>query len=161
MTPSPVSDASPLIYLARADRLSLARAIAPVILVPRAVAEEIEAKGENEVAAQALKATRWLEVVEPRPVPSPIREWGLGRGETAALTWANAHPGTLLILDDAEARKGAKMLHLPLIGTLGIILKAKTSGLIDAARPEVERLLEHGMYLSAHVMNDALALVGE
>jgi predicted nucleic acid-binding protein len=159
--PSAVSDASPLIYLARADRLWLARVIAPVILVPRAVAEEIEAKGETDAAAQALKDTRWLEVVEPLPVPPQIDEWDLGGGETAVLTWAHAHPGTLVILDDAEARQGAKRLQVPVIGTLGIILKAKSAGLITAARPEVERLVEHGMYLSTHVIDAVLALTGE
>jgi predicted nucleic acid-binding protein len=96
---APVSDASPIIYLARADRLWLTRVVAPT--------------------------------------------------------------GTLAILDDREAREGARSLHVPVIGTLGIILKAKSAGLIAAARPEVERLVEHGMYLSSQVLDPALALVGE
>ncbi|HEV8582421.1 MAG TPA: DUF3368 domain-containing protein [Thermoanaerobaculia bacterium] len=45
--------------------------------------------------------------------------------------------------------------------SLGIILKAKSAGLIPAARPELERLVEHGMYLSGRVLDQALALVGE
>ncbi|MGH9361628.1 MAG: DUF3368 domain-containing protein [Thermoanaerobaculia bacterium] len=48
-----------------------------------------------------------------------------------------------------------------MIGTLGIVLKARSAGLIQAARPEVERLVDHGMYLSAQVIDQALALVGE
>ena len=39
---APISDASPLIFLARANELSLLRVIAETVLVPRAVAQVIE-----------------------------------------------------------------------------------------------------------------------
>ncbi|MGH9363596.1 MAG: hypothetical protein ACRD2T_16930 [Thermoanaerobaculia bacterium] len=71
MPSAPVCDASPLIYLARARRLWLARSLGPTIIVPRAVAEELEAKGEDDLAAQALRTTGWLEIVDsPPPAPS-------------------------------------------------------------------------------------------
>ncbi|HEX9670497.1 MAG TPA: DUF3368 domain-containing protein [Thermoanaerobaculia bacterium] len=146
--------------MARADRLWLARALSPTILVPHAVAEEIEAKGEGDLAAQALKTTGWLEIVDS-PVPREILEWGLGRGEAAVLAWVHANRGTLAILDDREARAAARSLRVPVIGTLGIVLKAKRAGLIAAARPEVKLLVEQGMYLSDEVVDRALALVGE
>jgi predicted nucleic acid-binding protein len=157
----PVSDASPLIFLARADELSLLRVVAETVLVPRAVAQEIEAKGDLDVAVRALRKSTWFEIVESAAPPPEIREWDLGKGEAAVLTWAWSHPGTLAIIDDREARRCARSIQVPLIGTLGVVLKAKSEGLVPMARPVIERLLDCGMYLSRQVIDSALALVGE
>lgn len=158
---APISDASPLILLARANGLSLLRVVAETVLVPHAVVEEIEAKGERDVAVEALRGSNRFEIVEPPAPPPEIRQWDLGRGEAAVLTWAWSHRGTLAIADDREARRCARSLQVPLIGTLGVVLKAKSHGLVPAARPVIERLLDCGMYLSGQVIDSALALVGE
>ncbi len=50
---------------------------------------------------------------------------------------------------------------MPLIGTLGIVLKAKRKGVLPAARPAIEKLLNAGMYLSGKIIDQALALVDE
>jgi predicted nucleic acid-binding protein len=139
----------------------LAQVIAPTIVVPRAVAEELEVKGQDDVAVQALRETPWLRIVEPVPPPPETRRWDLGRGEAAVLAWAHSHPGTLAILDDAQARRCADSLQVPLIGTLGIVLRARFAGLIPAARPVLKQLVAQGMYLSEVVIEKALALAEE
>jgi predicted nucleic acid-binding protein len=65
------------------------------------------------------------------------------------------------VIDDRDARRCAKALSIPHIGTLGLVLLAKRLGLIAAARPVAERLRLSGMYLSDQVLDDALARVGE
>lgn len=50
---------------------------------------------------------------------------------------------------------------LILLGTLGVILRARQAGLISEARPLVERLLESGSYLAGDLVRQALAKVGE
>ena len=50
---------------------------------------------------------------------------------------------------------------VPLIGTLGVILRARRAGLVPAARPLVEGLLDSGSYLAADLVRQALAKVGE
>ncbi|HEY2737838.1 MAG TPA: DUF3368 domain-containing protein [Thermoanaerobaculia bacterium] len=47
------------------------------------------------------------------------------------------------------------------MGTLGLVLRAKRTGEISAARPLVEKLRDAGMYLSDRVLEPALRLVGE
>lgn len=59
------------------------------------------------------------------------------------------------------ARRCATTLGIPVRGTLGLVLTAKQRGTIGAARPVLEQLRLHGMYLSDRVMERALALVGE
>jgi predicted nucleic acid-binding protein len=157
----PAINTSPLIFLTKGGFLHLLQIVSPEIIVPQAVATEIQAYEQTDVTAMALAATSWLlEVVTP-PVPPIIQSWDLGPGESAVLTWAYINTGTEVILDDLAARRCAVALGIPVRGTLGIVLTAKQRGAIPAARPVLEQLRLCGMYLSDRVMNQALALVGE
>jgi predicted nucleic acid-binding protein len=157
----PVVNASPLIYLAHADLIDLLQAEGSSIFVPRTVSEEIQRRGFQDPTAQVLKTTAWLREVDPVS-PSPrVLTWRLGPGETSVLSWSLAHPGSVAIVDDLAARRCAEVLGIPLLGTLGVVLKAKRKGLLPAARPAIEKLLAAGMYLSPKILDRALALVGE
>lgn len=157
----PVIDSSPVILLARVGRIDLLSLLSETILVPRAVADEIRAKGPEDPAVVAIGTPGRFEVVDsPRPSEA-ILDWELGAGEQAVLAWASGHPGSLAIIDDAEARRCARTIGVPVIGTLGIVLRAKSAGALDKARPTVEGLIASGMYVSESTKNEALALVGE
>jgi predicted nucleic acid-binding protein len=157
----PVVDASPLIVLARTNLLPLLHLAGDPILVPRAVAQEVLGRGQGDPAAQALRSTHWLNLVDPGPTPVVLQPYRLGAGEAAALTWALTHPGTLALFDDLLARRCATLLHVPVRGTLGLVMSAKQHGVISLARPVLEQLRQSGLYVSDQVMNQALALVGE
>ncbi len=102
MAESPAINTSPLIFLSKANLLNLLQIVSPQIIVPEAVATEIQAYGETDVTARTLAATDWLVVTPMPPVPAVIQSWDLGAGESAVLTWGYTHPGTEVILDDAS-----------------------------------------------------------
>ena len=108
MAESPAINTSPLIFLSKANLLNLLQIVSPQIIVPEAVAIEIQAYGETDVTAQTLAATDWLVVTPMPPVPAVIQSWDLGAGESAVLTWSYTHPGTEIILDDAS---GSSLRH--------------------------------------------------
>lgn len=58
-------------------------------------------------------------------------------------------------------RAAAKVHSVPLVGSLGVILRARKAGLIPAARPLVEQLIESGSCLAADLVRQALHKVGE
>ncbi len=161
MAECPAINASPLILLSRVGQLSLLQLVSEGIIVPAAVAIEIQQYEATDVTALALSRTEWLVVVETPTVPEPIQSQNLGAGESAVLTWGYVHPDTEVIMDDLAARRCATTLGIPLVGTLGLVLKAKQRGIIPTARPLLEQLRGSGLYLSDHVLNQALALVGE
>ncbi len=66
-----------------------------------------------------------------------------------------------VVIDDLEARRCAKVMGLKLIGTLGIVGRAKAMGLIDQAEPVVRRLRETGLYASDELVRRLLREVGE
>ena len=161
MAELPAINTSPLIFLTKSGFLDLLLLMGSSIIVPSAVATEIQAYGEIDVTAVALNNTDWLVVQETPPVPNVIQNWDLGLGESAVLTWGYVNPGTEVILDDLAARRCAATLGIPVRGTLGIVITAKQRGIIPAARPVLEQLRLCGMYLSDGVINQALALLGE
>jgi predicted nucleic acid-binding protein len=86
---------------------------------------------------------------------------GLGDGESGVLAHALANPGSGVIVDDQGARHAAAAMGLSLLGTLGVVVFAKTHGFIPAARPVVEQVRQNGMYLTDQLMNNALSQIGE
>jgi predicted nucleic acid-binding protein len=158
---APVINASPLIHVTRAGYPELLQVVGERIAVPQPVADEILAKGKDDVTARALDALPWLDVVSVPEIPAAMAAWDLGAGESSVIAWAISHPGTVVIIDDLQGRRCALSLGLRLIGTLGMVLVAKRQGAIPRARPIVDELVAHGMYLSPHIIDQALALVGE
>lgn len=161
MVERPAINASPLILLTKAGLLDLLQSVSQEVVVPSAVAMEIQQYGARDITARAIAQTNWLVVVDTPPVPEPIQSWDLGPGESAVLTWSYVHPSTEVIVDDLAARRCAVALGIPVRGTLGLVLTAKQRGTIAAARPILEQLRDSGMYLSDRVMDQALALVRE
>jgi predicted nucleic acid-binding protein len=157
----PAVNASPLIFLAGAELLNLLRLAGDEVIVPIAVAEEINQRGPNDPTARAMDETAWLVIKETPPVPPIIHAWGLGRGEASVLSWAYAHPGAEAIIDDLAGRRCAAALGIAVRGTLGLVLVAKQRGKIASARSVLDQLRQSGMYLSDSVLNQSLALIGE
>ena len=77
------------------------------------------------------------------------------------LAWALSHPGTPAIIDDLEGRRCAESLGVTLRGTVGLVLRARRTGLIASAREALERLRRSGMYLSDRLCAEVLREVGE
>jgi predicted nucleic acid-binding protein len=161
MASAAVVNASPLIFLAAADSLDFLRGAADTVLVPSPVLAEVAARGKEAADVQMVRQAAWLIEVPPAPVPPTLAAWDLGVGETAVLAAALGRPGALVVMDDAAGRRCARAFGLPLRGTLGLVLRAKMEGRIEAARPVLEALRARGMYLSDRVLNAALAEVGE
>ncbi|MDA0267770.1 MAG: DUF3368 domain-containing protein [Cyanobacteria bacterium] len=159
--PPPVINTSPLIFLSKADLLSLLHVRYPTVLVPATVVQEIQQYGPLDTTARTLQTTAWLTVVETPPPSPDLQACNLDAGEASVLAWACAHPATEAILDDLAGRRCAEKLGIPIRGTLGLVLAAKQQGHIPAAQPVIAKLRETGMYLSDRVVTKALVLVGE
>lgn len=157
-----VVNASPLIYLSKVNQLPLLRLIAPRILVPNAVVAEIAAKGPGNATSAALEAHReWLVPETVTAVPNNVLAWDLGAGESEVIATALTHANCPAIIDDALARKCATTLKVELFGTLGLVLIAKQRGLIQSARTLLSELRANGMFLSAAIVDQTVALVDE
>ncbi|MHB1737799.1 MAG: DUF3368 domain-containing protein [Acidithiobacillus sp.] len=155
-----VLDASPYILFARIGRLDILRGLAADIVIPDAVIGEVRAGMDIDPSAQT--ALEWGMPFASHDVvlPPSVISWGLGAGESQVVAQC-AETGKWAVLDDRMGRRCATSHDVPVIGSLGIILRAKRFGLIDLARPWIERMISHGIYVTENVVRDVLAAVGE
>ncbi len=67
----------------------------------------------------------------------------------------------LLILDDKKARRVAQQMGMKVIGTVGMLLRAKRQGIIAEVKPLFIKLTEVNFRLSQGIIQEALRLSGE
>ncbi len=153
-----VSDAGPLIALARLDLLSLLGELFDRVLVPESVLDECTAKPELEDAVRIRRACDdgLLTVCVAEAVGADHR----GRGERSAIAKA-LEIDAVLLADDLAARRHAVALGLTPIGTLGVLVGAKRRGLLPAVRPPIEELRARGYWLTDATVRVALQAAGE
>lgn len=157
-----IFNASPLILLGKIQQLHLIPALSPAFRVPRAVVTEISVGPSKDPAVVWLHdPSVTAHVVETPPPPPLLLQWDLGAGETAVLSLALAEGGAAVVLDDLAARKFARSFDVPLLGTLGVLLRAKRAGLIQKIEPLIQELELAGANLSPAVIARALALADE
>lgn len=148
-----VSNASPLIALEQLSRLDLLEKIFGSVLVPPAVIREV---------APTVTLPEWfVKQTLSQEVGSQILSASLGAGESEALSLAVELRASLLILDERPARRLAGALGIPVLGTLGLLLKAKSLGLIPKLKPQLELLLKHDFRMSSLLYGRVLKSAGE
>jgi len=106
-----VSDASPLINLARIGKLALLRDLYGEIHIPKAVWQEAVEKGEGQAGADEIKAAPWIKshtVKNAELVRALRQELDAGEAEAIALTLKGR--AELLLMDERLGRETATLL---------------------------------------------------
>ena len=85
----------------------------------------------------------------------------LDAGEASTIALALENPISRIILDESKGRLVAKRLGLKVTGTLGIIVKAKDRGLIKSGKEILDKLEEHGFWLSERLKSYLLSILKE
>ncbi len=164
-----ICNATPLINFAAIARLDILQATFDQIIIPQAVYDETTGSGfpGTGFVLQAI-ASGWLQV---RPVATivPTIPAELDDGERQAITsfsFANALAIEIgerrILLDEREARQIAQGLGLQVMGTLGILLLAKSNQTIPQVRPILDNMMNVAQYwVSAALYEQVLQQVGE
>ncbi len=146
-----VVDSSPLIALARIERLELLREMFGEIVVPSAVWSEVVMSGLDKTGAREVIASGWIrrqEVVDQSAVDDLRRD--LGAGEAEAIVVARELPADLLLMDEELGRRTARGLGVQVVGLVGVLVEARKRGLLPDAAGIAEVLhRKAGFWLSA------------
>jgi uncharacterized protein len=159
--PEVLVNTSPLQYLHQIGRLELLPRLFDRVAIAGAVVRELESGLRLGVNVPSLAALAWVQVREPVTPAGVLLAWDLGAGEAATLSLALERPGTWVVLDDKLGRAAAAALGIPLLGTLGLLLRAKGGDHILAVRPLLDELASLGFRMSPSTRRAVLTLAGE
>jgi uncharacterized protein len=164
--PEAISNASPLIQLAKIEQLSLLARLHSRVLIPTAVYSEVVLAGGSRPGAEAVAkaiADGWLiPTMAPQDRTLDLLRDQLDDGEAEAIRLTLEQPSSVILLDDMAARSAASRLGLRVTGTLGLILRAKRMGLLPRIQPLIEKLRADGQFfISPGVIAQILSAAGE
>ncbi|MCA9876467.1 MAG: DUF3368 domain-containing protein [Thermomicrobiales bacterium] len=140
-----------MISFHQTDTLWLPEALFDHVVVPVAVAAEVK--------RSLGRGPDWFEVSLPR-IHLLLPEQ-LGPGEREAIGLAIKIGSDLVVLDDLPARNAALAHGLPVVGTLGLLVRAKQRGLISEVRPLMLQMVATGHYASDRLQALILEKAGE
>jgi len=156
-----VGNTSPLLYLYRVGGLEWLPKLFDSVWLPASVAEEFKEGRRKGYDVPNPDDYAWLEIVNPKAMPSEWLSLDLGPGELAAMALALENPTRVVLLDDMLARRTAQVAGLAVWGTLRVLIEAKSNKLIDAISPYLDQLRDSGMWISDEVRQRILVLGNE
>ncbi len=144
-----VSNTTPLRYLIAIGRENLLGQLFEKVFVPRAVFEELtEAKTPESVRQRVLSLPAWFEirtVAEDSATTFPV---ALHRGEREAILLSETLRPDVLLIDEQIGRMIALDRSLPLSGTLGVLERADTMGLVNDFPQILQELRASGFFIT-------------
>jgi len=154
-----VSNAGPLIALAKIGHFELLRSLFGRLCIPQAVYEEVVIRGAGKPGAdETMQASNdWIDVLSVEDVVM-VRSLlaRLGKGESEAIVLALEKEADLLLLDDRKARAVAEFMGLVVSGTVGVLLQAYKQGAVVDLKQLLDALRAKGFWIDDTVYHRAL-----
>jgi predicted nucleic acid-binding protein len=157
--PMIISKSTPLIAFAQIGKLKLLEGIVGRVLVPEAVWEEVTGSSER-IGAEPIRDASWVEMRAVAMVASDLLLL-LDRGEAEVIALAEQLGAEEVLLDERAARAVALARGLNVIGSVGLLIRAKQRGLIEAVRPFLDQMQAQGMRYSRRFIEEVLRQLGE
>lgn len=160
-----VSDASPLIVIARSGLIPVLSGMAEEVIIPETVYAEctvdLTLPGAQAVHLAVKAGHIRVRADIPHSNDQPDEELsGLDAGELAAIHLASALQCPVL-MDERLGRQAARRQGLTVIGSAGLLLGAKQRGLVPVIAPILDQWRQSGYFLSAAVVKAVLERAGE
>jgi len=152
-----ISNAGPLIHLAKANALHILQNLYHTILIPEEVKNETVDKGKEKGHSDALQIEKaiqqgWIKTIQVKLNPEfqkAAKTAGITKAEAAVIQYAYQNHLTAL-LDDEPARTFAKTLGVTIRGTLGILIQATKNNILNPQEAiQILDKLTETMYISA------------
>lgn len=153
------SNTTPFIALAAVGQLDLLPRFFGRIYVTEEVAEECAAGGL--IAVPPLPELDWVVIVSAPVQTAPHILLELDKGEKSTLLAALADRADLVLMDEKIGRNMAEYLGLRVMGTLGVLLKARREGLIESFREVTLLMRAQGIYYNESLISRLAETVGE
>lgn len=158
-----VADTSVLVNLCRVGRGGLFKSLFREVIVPPEVAAEFFRLTAAIPRFAGLKLPEGIREQSPKILSPVVRATpGLDEGEAAALSLAVEIHADAVLLDERRGCEAAIQLGLHAIGVLGVLLRAKSAGLLPEIKPVMDALQhDANFWISESLREHVLQLAGE
>ena len=138
-----IGDSSALIALSIVGKLELLETLYDTLYIPQAVYDEVTKleKKQSDILKVFLKE-------RVKTVELNLKKLGLGIGELEAITLYKQLNADVLLIDDNRAKKYALLNDVRVVGSLGILIKAKEKGYIEKIKPLLDKLQDSDIFVS-------------
>ena len=159
-----VSDTGPLIALARAGQLDLLHRLYGGVRVPPAVHAELAIHSGYPGATSLARAfdAGWIteQPLSDRALATRLTLL-LDAGEAEAIALASRPDTRFLLIDESRGRRVARARGISVVGVAGMLMVAKSRGMLPAVGPVLEAMSRAGYFLSPRLVSEVLARAGE
>lgn len=156
-----IVNSTPLIVLSGAGKLDLLKKLYREVIIPEAVYREVTAKKDS-ACMQVIGESDWIRIEKIHDQSEKkMYKAKLHDGEVEVMILAQEKQADLVVIDDNAAKKTAKYLGLMVTGTIGVLIKAKKLGHLDAVRPVLDEIKENGFYIGTALEKMVLKQAGE
>lgn len=158
MTERIVTNTSPLLALTKMQILETIGKLPFEFVCPAEVETEILI-GANQ--GYEVRIPEWLNVLSLNSTLSPLAIASLDVGEAAVIGLALEQNIKLVCIDELKGRRAALAVGLKVVGSLGLLGRAKNLGLIAEAKPFIEKAKLAGIYYDEILIGNFLNSLGE
>ena len=153
-----VVNTGPIIAFGRADGLAILERLPFEFVCPPQVEAEIRA------GAAFGHATAWptsIKIIVLAGPLDPVAQAALDPAEAAVIQVAREQGIEWVCIDERKGRRAALAVGLKVVGTLGLLARAKILGIIPAVRPITDRLAREGLWYDRELVERVLGEIGE
>ncbi len=154
-----IADSSALIALASCNSLSLLDSLFHEVSITKEVYDEIAVKGKQ--FSEELKSYLQNKIVQVDLDEFIISDDSLDLGELSAMLLYKKVKADILLVDDKKGRKIAKLNEIKIIGSLGVIILAKSKNLISEIKPLIIQMKKSEIHLAEDIVDYALLVTKE
>lgn len=158
MTERIVTNTSPLLAFAKMQAFSIIGKLPFEFVCPAEVETEILV-GANQ--GYETEIPEWLKVLNLSSAISPLAIASLDVGEAAVIQLAIEQNIETVCIDERKGRSAAQAVGLKVIGSLGLLGRAKTLGLISEIKPFIEKAKIGGIFYDEKLIENFLKSLGE
>jgi predicted nucleic acid-binding protein len=144
------SNTTPFIALASIGQLELLPQLFGKIHVAESVINECAEGGK--ILVPNLRALDWVIAVADEPTSTLPVLFELDRGEKQTIALARHYGAAKVIIDERLGRRVAEYFGLSVTGTLGVLAKARSVGLIPSFHEAAQAMRKQGIHYNGSLI---------
>lgn len=157
-----VSDTSVLSGLIKIGHLELLEKVFAEIIIPIKVYQELKDLSQFGYDLAVVYSATWIKVKSPNNLYLVEKlSTNINLGEAEAIVLAIELKADLILMDEKLGREVAESQGLKVTGLIGILIKAKSLGLIHLIKPFLDNLIKVNFRIGKTLYDSALQLANE